>query len=200
MGRLWKTSKERWKTKHYISRLTRWHKMCHLVRRETEKEPGQGEDMPSNGAAGSNASSNNQADWAFEVALQFDKLLREEAADQSAVSGFSACLRSGAGAPSPTDSTFLHSDRTISAFSRAWRRAYDSPVATVEDLAQRIEEKVDEAQRLLMSPKPRDISSARAACEDMKRFFLSVHRELVMQQFPPRRIRRTTVTDDLVHG
>jgi hypothetical protein len=131
---------------------------------------------------------------ALKVAEELDKALHGDATNKLVIAEFAACLKSPGGAPSSTQ--FLHNHRTIGALSRAWQRAYDSPVATVGDLKTRISKKVQETASLLEQPR----GAQQAQKEEMKRFFLSLHRELLMQQFPPRPVRRARIDEDSMYG
>lgn len=166
--------------------------MWPLVKEVPPQVPGQGEDMPSNGAA----DRGDLARLALKVAEELDRTLHGEAANAGVIDEFRMCLESGGGAPSPARSMFLHNHRTIGAFTRAWQRAYNTRLETIEDLNARVPEKVHEAARLLA----RQTGEGDSEKEDMKRFFLSLHRELLMQQFPPRRIRRSRLPQELTDG
>ena len=133
---------------------------------------------------------------ALKVAEEFDKALGGETTDKSVIDEFVATLSGARPAPSPLRSMFLHNHRTIGAFSRAWQQAYNFRVETVEDLNARVREKVEEAGRLLGQP----VGADEHEKEAIRRFFLSLHRELLIQQFPPRRIKRPRVDEEFVHG
>lgn len=133
---------------------------------------------------------------ALMVAEEFDKALRGDAPNRAVIDEFATSLAGGRHAPLSTGSVFLHNHRTIGAFGRAWQRTYHSRVETVEDLNARVSEKIEEAGHLLGQPVEADEQEKAA----MKRFFLSLHRELLIQQFPPRRIRRPSLNEELMHG
>ena len=113
---------------------------------------------------------------ALQVAEELDKVLGGEAANRAVIDEFAASLAGGRHAPVPAGSVSLHNHRTVGAFSRAWQRAYNSGVDTVEDLNARVQEKVAEAGQLLAQP----VGTDEQKKEAMKRFFLLLHRELLI--------------------
>jgi hypothetical protein len=118
----------------------------------------------------------------LKAAIEFDKLARGQEAERAIIEDLITCLKGPPDGASPGKALFLNSHRTITASNRAWHRASTATVSTVEDLAREILGRLESlAVALESDQRPQDRSDDRVIADQMKRFCLSLHQELLAQ-------------------
>ena len=176
------------RSQHLARRLTGNHKMWHVCGKLSTSK---GDAMAIAGELERTSGRDELARLSLRAAVEFDKLARGKSADHSIIADFAECLKVGAGTPSSVQTRYLHNHRAISAYNRAWRRVYSSTTENAEELTRQIYGKLDEILQFVAAQKRPGVASANGeSAEKLKRFCLSLHQELLGQEFSRQRVRR----------